>query len=82
MKACARHLIRDGRHNAAERVVGAGAQIDVEVVQVAHDVLVQAERGHHPVIAAAEILATADHDLAELVEIQGLERFRQRRRVG
>src|SRR5260370_36070497 len=47
------------RSHARDRVIGAGAQGDVEIVHVAGDVRVIAERGHHVLLRRRDILAAA-----------------------
>src|SRR5205085_4361962 len=59
--------------NAPDRVIGAGAQIDVEVVHVAGDVRIIAERRHHILLRRTDVLAAARHDAEEVAITHGLE---------
>src|SRR6266702_2381634 len=66
----------------APGLVGAGAQIDVEIVHVAGDVRVIAEGRHHVLRGGRDVLAARGHDAEEIGIAHGLERVLQRRRVG
>src|SRR3954469_6990007 len=71
-----------GGTNAPDRVIGAGAQIDVDVVHVTGDVRVIAERRHHVLLRRVDVLAAAGDNPDEIGVSHGLDRFRQGRRVG
>src|SRR5258708_15099138 len=71
-----------GRTHPAQRIVAAGAQIDIEVIQVTGDVRIVPERRHHISLRRADILATAGDDAEEVAVAYGLDRILQRRRVG
>src|SRR3954468_24665805 len=47
------------RPHASDRVIGAGAEVDVEVVHVAGDVWIIPERRHDVFLRRADVLATA-----------------------
>src|SRR5450759_907697 len=60
---CGRWLVfmLRGPH-AAHRVIGASTEIDVEVVHIAGDVRIVAERRHDVILRRGDVLATArDH---------------------
>src|SRR5690242_20098772 len=67
--------------HAAECVVGARAQIDVEVVHVAGNVRIVAKGRHDILLRGADILAAAGDDTHEIAVAQRLQRVLQRRRV-
>src|SRR5713226_4743347 len=70
------------RPHTTRRVVGAGAQIDVEVVHVAGDVRIVTEGRHDVLLRTADVLAAAGDHAEEVWVAHRLERVLQRRRVG
>src|ERR1700761_8150501 len=54
-------------------IVGARAQIHVDIVDVAHDVHVARERGHHLVVGGIDVLAAVGHDIDEVAVAQRLQ---------
>src|SRR5665213_4528628 len=70
-----------GRSAAGNGIVGAGAQIDIEVVDVAHHIDVGGEGRHHLVIGGIDMLAAVGDDADEVRIAEGLEGFGQRRRI-
>jgi hypothetical protein len=71
-----------GRSSTRNRVLRAGAQIDVNVVEVAHHILVIGEGGHDFFLTASEILLATGDDPEELGVADRFERVRERRGVG
>src|SRR5690349_11702938 len=67
-----------GRAHAADRVVGAGTQVDVDVVHVAGHIRVVAECRHHVLLRRIDVLASAGDDFEEGAIAHALERVRQR----
>src|SRR3712207_6543295 len=65
------------RPAAVEGTIGAGPEIDVDVIQIADDILVGTERRHDAGIAAAGNLPTLNDNLGELLVGHGLQRVRQ-----
>src|SRR5579871_728618 len=63
-----------GRPHAAECIVGARAQINVEIVHVAGDVRVVAKGGHDILLRGADVLAAAGDDPHEVAVAQRLQR--------
>ena len=70
-----------GRPAAWNGIVGAGAQIDIDVVDVAHHIDVGGEGRHHLVIGGIDILAAVGDDADEVRIAERLEGFGQRRRI-
>src|SRR3984885_10247762 len=70
-----------GRTAARNDVVGAGAQIGVDVGEVAHHVHIGRKRRHHLVVGGIDILAAVGDDVVEVDVAQRLQRIRQRRRI-
>jgi len=68
----------DARHGAG----GPGLQVDVQVVGVAHDVLVIAEGRHDLFLARLRVALSAGEDADELLVADRLQRVLQRRGVG
>src|SRR5690242_5690918 len=64
-----------GGTNAPDNVVGAGAQIDVDVVHVAGHVRIVAERRHHILLRCVDVLAAARDDADEIRVAHGLDGF-------
>src|SRR3984885_11844881 len=54
-----------GRPSTRNRVLRAGAQIHIDVVQIAHHILVLGEGGHDFFLARAEVLLAASNDPEE-----------------
>src|SRR6476620_10101373 len=71
-----------GGADASGRVIGAGAQVNIEVVHVAGDAGVVAERRHDVLLRAADVLAAAGDDAKEVGIAHGLGRGLQGRGVG
>src|SRR5713226_7818726 len=69
------------RSSAGDCLVGAGAHVDEDVVEIAHDVRIGAERRHHVLLRGGDVLAAVHHDVGEIRIAHGLERFLERRRV-
>src|SRR4051812_15846091 len=70
------------RPAAGNRVIGPGAQINENVIKIAHHVAIGAERRHHALLRRADVLASV-HDNAGVVrETHGLQRIAQRRAIG
>src|SRR6476661_2383704 len=67
---------------AAPGLVGAGAQIDVEIVHVAGDVRVIAEGRHHVLCGSRDVLAAGGDDAQKIGIAHRLQRILQRRGVG
>src|SRR5438552_1521698 len=55
------------RANARQGAVGAGPQVHIDVVDVAHDVAVLAERRHHFLVAAADVFLALRHGCDEVL---------------
>src|SRR5690242_12761582 len=71
-----------GRAPPRQRTVGARFQVDVDVIEVAHDVGIVAERRHLALLVGAHDFATAGNDLHKIGIAHGLERLDQTRRIG
>src|SRR3954467_6819862 len=71
-----------GRTRTPDRVIGAGAQIDVEIVHVTGDVGIVAKRRHHVLLRRTYILAAACDHADEVAVTHGLDRLRERRGIG
>ena len=69
------------RTHPAERVVGARAQINKDIVDHAHHVLIAAEGGHDVFVGGIHILSAACHHAEEVAIAHRLEQIRQRRRI-
>src|SRR5215813_9296117 len=69
------------RPHPSEGVVGASSQIDIDVVDIAHDIRIGAECWHDVLLRGAHILAATRHDAEEIAVTEPLERVLQRRRV-
>jgi hypothetical protein len=54
-----------GRTLSAELAVGARVEIDENVVKIAHDILIGAERWHHLIVGSVNILPTIDNHIDE-----------------
>src|SRR4051794_32557901 len=70
------------RSGAAPGLVGAGAQIDVEIVHVAGDVRIIAEGRHHVFCGRRDVLAARGDDAEKIGVAHRLERILQGRRIG
>ena len=70
------------RPSAGYRIVGSRTKINVDIVDVAHDVLIIPERRHDLVFAAAEILLAADDNPVEFGVVNSLHRILEGRRIG
>src|SRR6516162_296584 len=70
------------RPHASYRVVGARAQIDVNVVHVAGDVRIVAERRHYVLLRRVDVLAAACDHSQEVGVAYRLERVLQRGGIG
>src|SRR5665213_420674 len=70
-----------GRTAAGDGIVGARAQVHIDVVEVAHHVDVGGERRHHLVVGGVDMLAPVGDDVGEVRIAQRLQRIRQRRRI-
>src|SRR5258708_4757560 len=69
------------RPRPSEGLVGAGAQVNVDVIDIAHDIRIGAECRHDVFLRRAYILAPARHDAEEIAVAEPLERILQRRRI-
>src|SRR5580704_148249 len=65
---------------ASDGVVGAGAQVHGDVVNVAHDVRILAERRHDVLLRFAYVFATTRDNPEKIVVVDPLERILQRGR--
>ena len=59
---------------AADNAVGPSAQIDVDVVEITHDVLIGAERRHDEVLRSRYVRSPSDDSRREVVVTHGLQR--------
>src|SRR5271169_3161066 len=59
--------------SAANRVAGAGSQIDIDVVQIADDVLVITKRRHHILLRRTDILAAGCDNSEEVCIAHGIQ---------
>src|SRR5258705_8654258 len=69
------------RPRPSERLVGAGAQVNVDVIDVALDIRIGAECRHDVFLVRAYVLAPARDDAEEIAVAEPFERILQRRRV-
>ena len=60
---------------------GPRSQISVDVVKIAHDILVDAEGRHHVLVSRGEVLSALHDGLDEGLIIHGLERIGERRSI-
>src|SRR5215813_7609430 len=60
-----------------DSVVGAGTQIDVEVVHITGDIRIIAKRRHHLLLRRVHVLAATRDDTDEVAVAHGLERLRE-----
>src|SRR5262249_23072476 len=73
-------LVLFGTHPSND-LVRAGAQVDVHVINITHDVRFGAEARHAPPLRRAHVFAPARHDAEEVAVVQPLKRILQRRRI-
>src|SRR3954454_3585815 len=66
------------RPRPSHRVIGAGTQINVEIVHVAGDIWIIAECRHDVFLRRADVLPTAGDHSEEVTVVHGLERILQR----
>src|SRR3984957_12463420 len=68
-----RLVLMFGWTTAGNGVVGARAQIDVDVVEIAHHVLVRRELRHHLVVGGVNVFAAVGDDVGEVAVAQRLQ---------
>ena len=66
---------------AGNRIVRSRAEININIVDIAHDVLVIAKCGHHLVFAAAEILPAANDNPVKFGVVYCFQRILESRRI-
>src|SRR5260370_6702636 len=69
------------RPRPSKGLVGAGTQVNVDVIDIAHDIRIGAECRHDVFLCRAYVLAPARHDAEEIAVAEPLERILQRRCV-
>src|SRR5712671_401802 len=69
------------RPRPSEGLVGAGTQVNVDVIDVAHDIRIGAECRHDVFLCRAYVLAPTRHDGEEIAVAEPLERILQRWRI-
>src|SRR5258708_29087846 len=69
------------RPRPSKGLVGAGAQVNVDVIDVAHDIRIGAECRHDVFLCRAYVFAPPSHDAEEIAVAEPLERILQRRRI-
>src|SRR5262249_45515680 len=67
---------------AADHAVGPGLQIGIDVINIAHDVRIGAERRHLQILRGVHVLLAIGDDADELVMGHGLQRVHQARPEG
>src|ERR1700730_15567642 len=63
------------RPHPSDGFVGASTQIDVDVVDITHDIRIGAECRHDVLLGRAHVLAPARHNAEEIVVAETLERI-------
>ena len=71
-----------GRSCARDCVIGAGSEIDENVVEITHDIAICAERRHDALLRRVDVLASVDHDIREVGVAERLQRFAEPRSIG